>query len=92
MRIAWNDSGNNSENNSENNSVNSYCNPDKSLTIHQRNLQLLMIEILKTKRNLNPTYKKDIFTEKITIIACEIEIICNCRMQEQQHTHREYLV
>ena len=45
LRIACNDSGNNSGNNSENNSVNNYCNPNKSLTIHQRNLQLLVREI-----------------------------------------------
>ena len=68
LQIACNDSGsnsgNNSENNSENNSVNNYCNPNKSLTIHQRDLQLLMIEIFKTKNNLNPTLMKDIFTEK----------------------------
>ena len=75
LRIACNDSGNNSENNS----VNNYCNPYKSLTIHQRNLQLLMIEIFKTKNNLNPAFLKDIFAEKVAIIFCEIQIICNCR-------------
>ena len=61
LRIACNDSGNNSENNSENKSVNNYYNLHKSLTIHQCNLQLLMIEIFKTKNNLNPTFMKDIF-------------------------------
>ena len=79
LRLACNDSGDNSENNSDNNSVNSYCNPDKSLTIHRRNLQLLIIEIFKKKSNINPTFMKDIFTEKIAIITCEIQIICNCR-------------
>ena len=64
LRIASDDSWNNSENISEKNSVNYYCNPNKSLTIHQRNLQLLMIEIFKTKNNLYPTFMKDIFTEK----------------------------
>ena len=88
-RIACYDSGNNSENNSENNSVknfvNNYCNPNKSLAIHQPNLQLLMIEIFNTKNNLNPTFMKDIYTEKIAfIIDCEIQIICNCR---KKHTH-----
>ena len=33
-------------------------------TIHQHNLQLLMIEIFKTKNNLNPTFMKNIFTER----------------------------
>ena len=32
--------------------------------IHQHNLQLLMIEIFKTKNNLNPTFMKKIFTER----------------------------
>ena len=32
--------------------------------IHQHNLQLLMIEIFKTKNNLNPTFMKNIFTER----------------------------
>ena len=56
LRIACNDSGNNSMNN--------YCNYNKSLTVHQCNLQLLMIEIFKTKNNLNPTFMKDIFVVK----------------------------
>ena len=50
LRITCNDSGNNSVN--------------KSLTIHQRNLQLLMTEIFKTKNNLNPIFMKDIFATK----------------------------
>ena len=33
-------------------------------TIHQHNLQLLMTEIFKTKNNLNPTFMKNIFTER----------------------------
>ena len=33
-------------------------------TIHQHNLQLLMIEIFKTKNNLNPTFMKKILTER----------------------------
>ena len=33
-------------------------------TIHQHNLQLLMIEIFKTKNSLNPTFMKNIFTER----------------------------
>ena len=39
LRIACKDSGNNS--------LNTYRNLNKSATIHQRNLQLLMIEIFK---------------------------------------------
>ena len=39
-------------------------NVDSSVTTHQRNLQLLMIEIFKTKNDLNPTFMKDIFAER----------------------------
>ena len=34
---------------------------DSSVTVHQRNLPLLMVEIYKTKENLNPEFMKDIF-------------------------------
>ena len=56
LRIGCHDSGNNF--------VNKYCNINKSLIIYQRNLQLLIIETFKKKKNLNPTSMKDIFAEK----------------------------
>ena len=34
---------------------------DNSVTVHQRNLQLLMVKIYKTKVNLNPEFMKDVF-------------------------------
>ena len=34
------------------------------MTIHQHNLQLLMIVIFKPKTNLNSTFMKNIFTER----------------------------
>ena len=37
---------------------------DKSVTIHQRNIQALTIEIYKTINNLNPIFMKDIFSIK----------------------------
>ena len=37
---------------------------DNAVPIHIRNLQLLMIEIYKTKWELNPTFMKEIFIEK----------------------------
>ena len=37
---------------------------DKSVTIHQRNLQLLATDILKTKNELNTKIKEEIFTFK----------------------------
>ena len=40
---------------SRNDSVNTYCNLNKFLTIHQRYLLLLMIEMVETKKNRNPT-------------------------------------
>ena len=65
--------------NSRNIIVNSYFNRNKSLTINQRDLQLLMIEIFKRKNSFNPTFMKDVFAEKIAIIACEFKIISSCR-------------
>ena len=38
---------------------------DNSVTVHQRNLQLLMIEIYKTRNNLNPSFMKQIFEAKV---------------------------
>ena len=37
---------------------------DNSVTVHKRNLQLLMVEIYKTKYNLNPSFMKQILEEK----------------------------
>ena len=37
---------------------------DISVTAHQRNLQLLMTEIYKTRSNLNPSFMKQIFEAK----------------------------
>ena len=53
LRIVCKDSGNDF--------VNTVYN---SVTKHQRNLQLLMIEIFKTKKDLNPTFMKDVFAER----------------------------
>ena len=37
---------------------------DKSVTFHQKNLQLLMIEVFKTVKTSNPTFMKEIFVER----------------------------
>ena len=37
---------------------------DNSVSILQRTLQLLIIEIFKTKKKLNPSFVEDIFVEK----------------------------
>ena len=37
---------------------------DNSVTVHQRNLQLLMVEIYKTKYDVNPSFIKKDFKEK----------------------------
>ena len=34
---------------------------DNAVSIHQRNLQYLMIEIYKTKKNLNPSFMSEVF-------------------------------
>ena len=36
-----------------------------SVTVYQRNLQLLMTEIYKSRNNLNPSYLKQIFEAKV---------------------------
>ena len=38
---------------------------DNSVSVHKRNLQLLMIEICKAKHHLNPCFMKQIFEEKV---------------------------
>ena len=37
---------------------------NNSVYLHQRNLQLLLVEIFKTKENLNQSFMKDIFVER----------------------------
>ena len=37
---------------------------NNSVSLHQKNLQLLLVEIFKTKENLNPSFMKDIFVER----------------------------
>ena len=38
------------------------------VSLHQRNLQLLLVEMFKTKENLNPSFMKDIFVERTETI------------------------
>ena len=37
---------------------------DNSVSIHQRNLKLVMTEIYKTQKRLNPSFMEDVFVEK----------------------------
>ena len=37
---------------------------DNSVSIHQRNLRLLVIEIYRTKMNINPSFIKEIFVKR----------------------------
>ena len=37
---------------------------DNSVSIHQRNLQMLVTEIYRTRMNLNPPFMKEIFLER----------------------------
>ncbi len=41
---------------------------NESVTIHQRNLQVLMTEIFKTKNGLSPLFMTDIFKERAKIV------------------------
>ena len=36
----------------------------KSVSIHKRNLQLLMIEVYKAGQNINPSFMREIFVQK----------------------------
>ena len=40
---------------------------DKSVTIHTKNLQTLMIEIFKTQNNMNPSFMNEIFRERVNM-------------------------
>ena len=40
---------------------------DNSVTVHQRNLPLLMIEIYKTRHDLNPSFMKQIFQKRVAL-------------------------
>ena len=49
---------------------------EKYVTIHQHNLQLLVVEIFTTKNNLNPTFMKNTFTERNVQYDLRSKIIC----------------
>ena len=53
LRIAYNDYASDFDN---------LLSRDNSVTIHQRNIQALAIEIHKTLNNLNPIFMKEIFS------------------------------
>ena len=55
LRIAYKDNTSNFE---------TLLEKDNSISVHQKNLQLLMIEIFKTKNQLNPPLMLEIFEEK----------------------------
>ena len=45
--------------------VDSLLEKDESVTIHQRNIQVLALEICKTQKDANPKFMKEIFSMKI---------------------------
>ena len=53
---------------------------DRSVSIHQRNLQLLVTEIYRTRMNLNPCFMKKIFAER--------EIHYNIRVTSNTYARR----
>ena len=55
-----------------------------SVSLHKRSLQLLMIEVYKTVRNVNPSFMKEIFVQK--------EITRNLRNNSPKSLKRELLV
>ena len=56
---------------------------DNAVSIHQRNLQYLMIEIYKTKKNLNPSFMSEILRQEMYNITCEIRILLAFLMPRQ---------
>ena len=53
---------------------------DNSVSIHQRNLQLLVTEIYRTRINLNPSFMREIFLER--------EIHYNLRVNNNVYAHK----
>ena len=59
---------------------------DNSVTIHQRSLQILMIEIFKTIHGLNPSFMKDVFIMEETCY----NLRCQYRMKVPGVTSTKY--
>ena len=57
---------------------------DNLVTIHQKNLQLLMIEIYKTKHDLNPSFMKQIFEEKV--LPCNLWFVNKLQLSKGNTT------
>ena len=47
---------------------------DKSVTIHQKNLQHLLIEIYKVKKGISPTILNEIF-QFLKIVSMNLEVV-----------------
>ena len=71
LRIAYKDNTSNFE---------TLLEKDNSISVHQKNLQLLMIEIFKTKNQLNPPLMLEIFEEK----ALPYQLRCSSTLNLQK--------
>ena len=58
---------------------------DNSVSIHQKNLQLLMIEVYKTKNRLNPLFMIEIFEEKAA--PYQLRSTSNLNLLKVRNTH-----
>ena len=58
---------------------------DGSITVHQKNLQILMTEIYKTTNHINPPYIWDFFVEKDMPYNLRNKVLCTL---PQVHTNR----
>ena len=52
------------------------CKRDRTLTIHKKNMQKLMVEVYKTLNHLNPPYMWDLFTKKVVEYDFRTKILC----------------
>ena len=56
---------------------------DNAVSIHQRNLQYLLIEICETKKSLNPSFTSEILRQEMYNMICEIRILLAFLMPRQ---------
>ena len=64
---------------------------DESITIHKRNLQVLMTEIYKTLHDLNPPFMKEIFVRRDSPYILKVKRGLKLIKLRHQHTDLKLL-